>query len=77
MLLNVAKYVLHVALVSIEMVVAVMILCIVIGAASITMASSWELHVHYRSLIREVFGFTVVFGRTMVAVRSISHEISV
>jgi|TARA_B110000305_G_C19380862_1_gene609530 hypothetical protein len=76
-LLNVAKYVLHISLVSVEMVVAVMILCIVIRAASITMTGSWELHVHYRCLIRKVLGFAVVFGRPMVAVGSVSHEISV
>ena len=54
-----------------------MILCIVIRAASVTMTGSWELHVHYRCLIRKVLGFAVVFGRPMVAVGSVSHEISV
>lgn len=77
MLLNVAKYVLHICLVSVEMMVAVMILCIVIRAASVTMTGSWELHVHYRCLIRKVLGFAVVFGRPMVTVGSVRHEISV
>lgn len=54
-----------------------MILCIVIRAASVSMTGRWELHVHYRCLIGEVFRFAVVFWRPMVTVGSVSHEISV